>query len=331
VKIIVIGASAGGVPALREITSKLDADLDAAVFVVLHLGASAESNLHYVLQRGCALPVRRAEDRQPIRVGQVCVAPPDYHLVLEHGIVRLTRGPRENRARPSIDVLFRSAAYEYGPQVIGVVLSGALDDGSAGLWWIKNRGGTAIVQEPSDAEFPSMPESALSQVETDYVVPVGSIAKLCSQLSHREEAPITAPMSKTLDLENRIAKGENALQDGVTNLGPTTPYTCPDCGGVLIQVADVAVPQFRCHTGHAFSLLGLLEQLTENVESSIWGSLRMIEEDLMLLHQFSQHIRDTQHHSEDAAHLVVKTNVARRRADLLRRALHDDDDVQSMG
>jgi two-component system chemotaxis response regulator CheB len=321
-KIIVIGASAGGIPALQELTRNLPADLDAAVFVVLHLGAGAESNLRRILQRGCAMSVEEAQDRGPIRAGHVYVARPDHHLVLEQEIVRLTCGPRENRTRPSIDVLFRSAAYEYGPRVVGVILSGALDDGTAGLWWIKNRGGTAIVQQPTDAGFASMPESALSQVKADYVVPVSEMAPLLARLVGTDDAPKVGTAPKMLDIENRIAKQENALQVGVTQLGPTTPYTCPECGGVLIQVNHGPVSQFRCHTGHAVSINGLCEEITVKVENSLWAAMRTLEESATLLSYVAKNIATIKPSSGDATRAVEQANEATKRADMIRTILY---------
>lgn len=320
-KIIVIGASAGGIPALREFTRNLPAEL-AAIFVVLHLSADAESNLPRIRQRDCALAVEEAQDRKAIRAGHIYVARPDFHLVLEQNIVRLTRGPRENRTRPSIDVLFRSAAYEYGPRTIGVILSGALDDGTAGLWWIKNRGGTAVVQQPTDAEFAYMPESALSQVAADYVVPVRELAALLARLVKAERPPSGEPAPKALDIENRIAKQESALQAGVTQLGPTSPYSCPECGGVLLHVEHGSISQFRCHTGYALSIDSLLEELNIKVENTLWAAIRTLEESATLLGHIARKGRDIESNAGDAAGVVRRADEAIKRADLIRALLY---------
>ena len=181
--IIVIGASAGGLQALSALLGKLPKDLQASVFVVWHISPNHRSILPAVLNRAGKLPATHAVDGEPIRPGRIYVAPPAYHLVLEVDRVRLTKGPKENRSRPAVDTLFRSAAYAFGPRVIGVVLTGALDDGTAGLWSIKDRGGIAIVQDPQEAENPSMPESAKQHVEVDYCIPIAQIAETLIHLT----------------------------------------------------------------------------------------------------------------------------------------------------
>jgi two-component system chemotaxis response regulator CheB len=170
--IVVIGASAGGFEAIRALISSLPPDLDAAIFIVWHMSPDIRGVLPQVINRHKTIMASHAIDNEPIVYNRIYVAPPDRHLVIENGFVRVTRGPKENRFRPAVDPLFRSAAYTYGPRVIGIVLSGALDDGTAGLWTIKSRGGIAIVQDPADAEVPSMPENAIKAVDVDYLVPV---------------------------------------------------------------------------------------------------------------------------------------------------------------
>ena len=211
--IIVIGASAGGIEALIELFSVLPQDLPAAVFVVCHLSPQSEGVLPAALSRNGNLRAVNATDREQIIPGRVYVAPPDHHLLVEPGFVRVTQGPKENRFRPAIDPLFRSAAYAYGPRVIGVVLTGALDDGTAGLWAIKERGGLAIVQDPDDALFPSMPLSALTNVQVDYRVPLSEIApllvRLVSEPAGEEEVQA---MSDNMGIEVKVA-AEDKLSD----------------------------------------------------------------------------------------------------------------------
>lgn len=312
--IIVIGASAGGVETLKTLLRGLSADLDAAIFIVLHVGASSQSQLSQVLQKECVLPVTEARDGELVRTGRVFVARPDYHLVVEADAVRLTRGPRENRVRPSVDALFRSAAYVYGPRVVGVILSGALDDGSAGLWWIKHRGGTCIVQDPRDALFPSMPENAIAQVQTDHVVSVREMPALFTTIAREEAEGTSADAPKELQIETKIAKEVNALSAGVMELGSASPYTCPECHGVLVQLKGTTVPQFRCHTGHAYSINTLLSDVTEYVERSLWNSMRAIEESAMLLRHMARYLRD-QRRDPRAASMFDQTA-----ADTLRRS-----------
>jgi two-component system chemotaxis response regulator CheB len=185
--IIVVGASAGGVEALISLVTGLPPDLPAAIFVVLHMPPWARSELPKILSSNGPLPARLAGDNQPFVSGQIYIAPPDHHLLLEKGCTLLWRGPRENRARPAINSLFRSAAGAYGSRVTGVVLSGALDDGSAGLWWIRRQGGAAVVQDPSDAAFPDMPQNALKYVDTAYVAGISEIGPLLARLARGEE------------------------------------------------------------------------------------------------------------------------------------------------
>ncbi|HEU0065571.1 MAG TPA: chemotaxis protein CheB, partial [Flavisolibacter sp.] len=181
--IIVIGASAGGFQAIKQLIASLPADLDAAMFIVWHMAAEVKGILPHVLNRLQTIRVEHAVDKEPISFNRIYIAPPDRHLIVENGFVRITRGPKENRFRPAVDPLFRSAANSYGSRVIGIVLSGALDDGTAGLWTIKNYGGTAIVQDPNDAEVPSMPENALAAVNVDYCVPISEMGSLLVRLS----------------------------------------------------------------------------------------------------------------------------------------------------
>lgn len=184
--IIVIGASAGGFDALKRLVAGLPSDLDAAIFIVWHMAPTAFGILPKVLNKENTLFATQAIDYEPIKRNHIYVAPPDRHLLIEKGYVRVTNGPKENRFRPAVDPLFRSAAYAYGPQVIGIILSGALDDGTAGLWAIKERGGLAIVQDPKDAEVPSMPQNAISSVEVDYQVPISEMGSLLTKLCERQ-------------------------------------------------------------------------------------------------------------------------------------------------
>src|SRR5262245_18273074 len=218
--IIVIGASAGGLEALRTLMSGMGPDLAAALFVVVPIPPDSRSVLPTILSRGGILPATHAIDGEAIRHGCVYIAPPDHHLVLERGYIRVTRGPKENRFRPSVDVLFRSAAYAYGPRVIGVILSGYLDDGTAGLWAVKDRGGLSVVQDPKNAFSPSMPRNALQQVAVDYCLPISEIGPLLERLTRKPAAQETRyPVSKTLEIETRIAREENPLEAGIMHLG----------------------------------------------------------------------------------------------------------------
>ena len=287
--IVVIGASAGGVEALLGFFRALPATLDAAVLVVLHIPADTPSQLDQVLARATSLTVVIAKDGEPIEHGRVYVASADRHLMATAQGIRLSRGPKEGRARPSIDVLFRSAATAFGSRVIGVILSGALDDGTAGLWAIKDHRGAALVQIPSQAEQASMPESAIAHVQVDFVGTVEALAAHVVELVGTA-APIVAdsPYSAQRSLENDIAMEGNALKAGVMNLGEASKYTCPDCHGVLVQIKEGSIIRFRCHTGHAFSLKTLIAEIDDAIDKGLWGTLRALEERVMLLHQLQE-------------------------------------------
>lgn len=194
--IIVIGASAGGFEAFKKIVQDLPPDLDASIFIVWHMSPDIRGILPEVLNKLNKIDAAHAYDQEPIKPNRIYVAPPDHHLLIEEGRVRVTRGPKENRFRPAVDPLFRSAAYTYGSRVIGVVLSGALDDGTAGLWRIKNNGGIAVVQDPADADVSSMPENALREVHVDYCVPVADLGGLLAKLSSEEVIEDTEVMMK---------------------------------------------------------------------------------------------------------------------------------------
>ena len=318
-RIVVIGASAGGVAVLRTLVAGLPADLNAAVFIVLHMPPHTPSRLPEILAPNSGMPVWPAEDEQVIRPGQIYVAPPDHHLMLDRVRMRLTSGPKECRVRPAIDVLFRSAAAAYGPRAIGVVLTGMLDDGTAGLWAIKDRGGFAVVQKPDTAEHPSMPESAARYVAVDASVALEDMAAELVRLVAREagsaQAPDTVPES--MEVENQVARQGNALQAGVARLGQISPYTCPDCHGVLVQIREGRFLRFRCQTGHAFSMKTLLAEVNEVIDTGLWATLRAVEERVLLLKQFEELAR-AEGESAAAAEVEAQARQADAHVALLR-------------
>lgn len=321
--IIVIGASAGGYEALKILVSKLPADLPASIFVVWHMSPEIrESVLPFVLQKSGYLRAKQAVDGEPIEQGVIYVAPPDFHLLIEPDRVRVTKGPKENRFRPAVDPLFRSAAYNFGTRVIGVILSGALDDGTAGLWTIKFRGGTAIVQDPLDAEFPSMPKSAMREVKVDYCAPVAKIGGIITKLvgeATAENGQIDMKENEKVKTEIRIAAEDSAFESGIFNLGELSPFTCPDCHGVLLRLKDGNFVRFRCHTGHAYSPDALLTTLTETVEESIWNAVRAMEENVMLLQHFGKHLAETGQQELSEAYFT-KAQEAENRVNMMRQA-----------
>jgi two-component system chemotaxis response regulator CheB len=283
--IVTLGASAGGVESLRAVFQSLAAGLDAAFLVVLHIPAHSPSQLDRVLAAVTAMTVCAPGDGELVRAGHVYVASADLHMMIEDGRIRQSRGPKECRARPSIDVLFRSAAVSHGPAVIGVVLSGMLDDGTAGLWAIKDRGGHALVQDPAQAMHASMPNSAMKHVEVDATGTCAELARRIGEIASGKPPISEGGPAARMATENRIASEGNALQLGVMDMGKVSQYTCPDCHGVLVQIEEGSIVRFRCHTGHAFSLQALLAEVSASIDTGLWDTIRAIEERVLLLRQ----------------------------------------------
>ncbi len=326
--IVVIGASAGGIEVLSKLMKGLPAGFPAAVFVVIHVAPDSPGYLPEILTRAGPLHAQNARDRQPFQHGCVYVAPPNRHLMLDaSGRMRVTRGPKENRTRPAIDPLFRSAALAFGPRVIGVVLSGGLDDGTAGLRGIKMCGGITVVQDPADALVSSMPATALRHVSVDFCRPARELAPLLVDLVKqpipRQIIP-EADMRKQLELEVDIAKGGRHSQ-AVTQLGRPSLFTCPECHGTLMQIRGEKPWRFRCHTGHAFTADSLLSELTGTTEEAIWNAIRSIQESSMLMSHLADHWRATD--PDIADELVRKAEAAQRRAELVRDAAAEQEVV----
>lgn len=305
--IVVIGASAGGVAALLTFVQTLPADFPAPILVVLHVAADSPGVLPQLLSSVSSLEARHPQDGEIVAAGIIYVAPPDHHLLLEDDRILVTRGPKENRFRPSIDALFRSAAYTYGPRVIGIVLTGYLDDGTSGLWSVQRMGGLTIVQEPRDAEQPSMPTNALEYVAADYVVPLAQLGPLLGRLT-QERAPaktrLPAAELDLLKIELTIAKQGGGFELGIIDKGKLTPFTCPDCHGALTQLIEGKLIRYRCHTGHAYTVSALLSEVTQSVESMLYQSMRGLEETKMLLQNLGNHFADE--HQEAVAQLFFK-------------------------
>lgn len=275
--VIVIGASAGGVDALPRLISWLPADLPASVFIVLHIPAEGPDLLPQIIRRYASLKVEAGVDGEKIRHGHVYVAPPDHHLQLARGRVRLTRGPKENRHRPAIDTLFRSAAECYGPRVAGVVLTGYLDDGTAGLNSVKTCGGVAIVQEPTEAIAPAMPQSALRNVKVDHCLPLSEIAPLLVQLA------TTRTISKRKKGVTRVEKRDMTPKEMEKRFGRPTAFVCPECNGPLWETKTGPLLQFRCHVGHTYSPDSLVADHAEGLERALWSAVRTFDEQAALL------------------------------------------------
>jgi len=292
--IVVVGASAGGVEALVDLAASLPSDLSAAVFVVLHLPATGTSALPEILRRHGPLPAAHVRDSEPIQPGRIYVAPPDHHVLVRTGHVHLSRGPRENGHRPAIDPLFRSAAREYAARVIGVVLSGALDDGTAGLLAIKSRGGIAVVQNPEDALYPGMPGNALEHAQVDHVLAAASMGKLLTRLLANLAEPPADPAPTGMRVEVEMEGFSMEAFEG-HHPGRPSGFSCPDCHGVLWQIKDGGLERYRCRVGHAWSPESLLTQQSEALEAALWVALRSLEERAALARRLAEPARRRGH------------------------------------
>ncbi|NMT63119.1 chemotaxis protein CheB [Marinobacter orientalis] len=280
---VVIGSSAGGMAALKELVAQFPENFPAPVFIVNHMGAHTTGEaLVRVLNESGPLTCVHAYNEQTFKSGHIYLAPSDQHMLLVKGKILITKGARENRSRPAIDPLFRSAAVAYGNRVIGIVLTGYLDDGTSGMMAIKRCGGVCIAQDPEDASYPDMPQSVISNVGADYCLPIAGMGALLSTLMKRE-LPESGPVPEDIVIEAKIARRVLSDLPSVEALGDQVPYNCPDCGGVLWKMAEGELLRYRCHTGHAFTSSALLTQQTEKIEETLWVALRMLEERQNLL------------------------------------------------
>lgn len=310
--IIVIGASAGGVDALPKLMAGLPANLPASVFIVLHISPQGPDLLPDIIRRVASLNVAHGVDGERICRGRVYVAPPDHHLQVNGRRIRLFRGPRENFHRPSIDVLFRSAAESCGRRVAGVVLTGNLDDGTAGLHAIKNQGGIAIVQDPQDAQVPAMPQSAQRHVKVDHCVPLAEMSALLIRLATQRNVPTSQgakPTKEMRSLRPRAMEGK---------FGRPTSFVCPECNGPLWETESGPSLQFRCHVGHAYSPGSLLADHANSLERALWTAVRTFDEGASLLRRMAA--RD---HSvgSSSKQWNAKANEQEKHAEMIRKLL----------
>jgi two-component system chemotaxis response regulator CheB len=284
--IVAVGASAGGIEALRLLLHELPADLPAAIFIVLHVHRDTPSLLPAILQRETQLPVSSAVDGEPIETPHVYVAPPDRHLLIGEGKARVVFGPKENWHRPAVDPLLRSAAAVYGARVVGVVLSGMLYDGAAGLWAVKSFGGVTAVQNPAEADFPGMPREALRTMDVDHVLPVREIAQVIERLAwtpaHGPKRPEALPL--------RRKEMDESLE--LQAPGTISAFTCPSCGGALWELQDGDGLHYSCHVGHAFSAEALKEDQADTAEEALWAALRSLKERIALVRRMAEQIGD---------------------------------------
>lgn len=318
-RIVAVGASAGGVGALEKLVSGLPADFPAALIIVLHVPADRKSLLPGILGRLGTIAAQEAADDAEMQPGHAYVARPDHHVLVEQRTLKVRRGPRENGFRPSVDVLFRSAALSWSARAIGVVLSGALDDGASGLWAIKYMGGLAIVQDPKDATYDSMPVHALRRADVDHIVPAAGIGPLLDRLvrapapeepAHAEE--FRAELKREVDISSGDSPGRATM-----SLKPS-PYTCPECHGVMFELPQGGERRFRCHTGHGYALGALLSSTLASSENTLWSAVRSVQEGIALLHEAADDL-ERRGSREDAAGLRERARHASAQLDALRK------------
>lgn len=317
--IVVMGASRGGLQILKAVLSALPADFPAPVLVAMHVGAH-ESRLPELLAAVCGLKVKHATDAQSIEPGTVLVAPPDRHMLVDGDKIRLMLGAKENYSRPAIDPLFRSAAISHRERVIGVVLTGDLDDGTVGLQAIKACGGVALVQDPDEAEAPSMPLSAITYVEFDACLPSAQIAERLMSLVQEQRSVGGSGPTQTMVIENDISLGVS--QDSISSLDQVAPrsvMTCPECRGVLWEM-DSAPLRYRCHTGHTYGPSVMQSLQDRSIEEGLWAAVRAFhEKEVLMRRQREAAVAEERH--EQAQEYEMVADQARRNAHSLRQLL----------
>jgi two-component system, chemotaxis family, protein-glutamate methylesterase/glutaminase len=287
--LVVIGASAGGIEALRELVSGLPADFPAAIFIVVHVPTDAPSMLPRILSRSGPLPAGHAQDGERIQPGRIYVAPPNHHLLVKPGAAWVIYGPKENGHRPAIDPLFRTTARSYRNRVIGVVLSGNLNDGSHGLRQVKALGGLTVVQDPDDALYPGMPSAAIELVDVDHVFPITALADLLVRLT-REQIPEVPDVLRPDEVESE-RPGKRGNEGELVNArlgGAPSVYTCPECRGNLWEIRDENLSRYRCRVGHSYTEDSLIHEKGESLEAALWSALEALEEQASLTQRMAQ-------------------------------------------
>jgi two-component system chemotaxis response regulator CheB len=325
--IIAIGGSTGALKALKQIFADFRADLPASVFVVRHIPSDGKDMLADILDAASPLTVRTAAEGNIIENGHAYIAPAGHHLLVDNGMIRLGHGPRENMVRPAIDPLFRSVALSYGPRAIGVVLTGLLDDGAAGVTAIKRCGGITVVQDPADAQADSMPLSALSACRIDYRAPAGKLAHLLAQLA-KEPAPPALPVPHDIALEVQIAAGRPSTTEEIAQIATPVALSCPSCSGVLSQIAEPSRLRFRCQIGHAYSADALDKEHEAAVAEAVVVALRVLEERHTLLVKMATDAKRRQQ-KLSADQYEERAADYRQKADMLRRAIFDGSAAQA--
>jgi len=319
-KVIVIGTSAGGMDALLKLLGQLQEDFPAPILVVQHMAPEAIGDvLIRKLNKNTHLTCEVAQNGDSLNNGHVYVAPPDFHLMVgDDEKILVTKGAQENRTRPAIDPLFRSAAVVFGNRLISILLTGYLDDGTAGSIVVKRCGGTCIVQDPNDAQYPDMPQNAINQIKVDHIMPLAEMGGLLYQLLATKTGK-RKPVPKEILVESEIAKKVLSDLASVNALGEQVPFNCPGCGGVLWQVDKGDSLRYRCHTGHAYSAKFLLEEQNKRIEETMWVALRMFEERKNLLTTMSKQMKGK---SADSA--LERAEYSQKHIDRIKSILHSD-------
>lgn len=298
--LIVVGTSAGGVDALKVLAAGLPKSLPAAVLIVMHTSPDGPYLLPDILGRVSPLRVSKVKNGDLIEPGRLYIAPPGHHLLVKGDRINLSRGPKENRSRPAIDPLFRTAAAAYGSRVVGVILTGMLDDGTAGLSAVKERGGITVVQDPEDALYPSMPTSAIRHVSCDFVLPISEIASRLTRLT-REPASNSevVPLSRLMEIESRFAEMETMSMKDMDTIGSHAGVSCPECHGPIWKIKAGTLHRYRCHVGHAYTAQSMLAGQIEAQETHLWQALRLMKERVSLIEEMQLHTPPAQMESED--------------------------------
>jgi two-component system chemotaxis response regulator CheB len=317
--IIAIGGSLGAIGAIRTLCGTLTGDLGASILIVVHVGAQGKNLLAEIFDATCPFTASTARDGEPLRRGHAYVAPADRHLLVMGDEVRLGFGPRENMARPAIDPLFRSVGLSFGSRAVGVVLTGTLNDGAAGLADLKRCGGTTVVQSPADAAAPEMPLGALRSSDVDYRAPIADLGSLLAELARQEAgAPVEIPEDIRLEVEIALGRASDTPQ--IARFADAVPLSCPSCGGVLSEIRRRPPLRFRCQVGHAYTLEALAEETEGSVDEAVRVALRIVEERAVLSEKMADDARRSGRFAA-AADYERRVDEHRRSAEVLRRAI----------
>lgn len=319
--VVVVGASAGGVETVIRLVAELPADFPAAVFMTIHITQHGPSLLPGILTRAGSMPAGHPNHGEPIRQSRIYVAPPGKHLLFRDHRISLSSGPTENGHRPAVDAMFRSAAVTFGPQVVGVVLSGTLDDGTAGLLAIKKRGGVTVVQDPEEATFAGMPQSAIDHNAADYVVRLDQMAGVLFKLvTEHAVNSSTVAVPREMKIEDDMAEFDLGKMEQKDHPGHPSGFACPDCGGALWELSDTDLVRYRCRVGHAWSAESLLDEQARAQEKALWTALRALEERAGLTERLADRLR-ARGFKVSAKQIDQKAREARKHAGVLRELL----------